>query len=150
MIDTMQSADVTNAERFERVGVTADAQAASHTRDEFAAWLRECFDLDAIRSSDVVLAINEALANCAEFAYREQSDTGTMDIVAWHDAVASSITVLISDQGSWRTPAVPSARTRGRGIPLIEALSDRASIEASDHGTRVTMEWTNVAPATLP
>lgn len=149
MIDTMQSADVTNAERFERVGVLADAQAASNTRDEFAAWLGACFDLDPIRSSDVILAINEALANCAEFAYFERPRTGTMDIVAWHDAVDSTITVLVSDQGSWRTPVVPSVRSRGRGIPLMEALSDRASIEASDHGTLVRLEWTDVARATL-
>jgi anti-sigma regulatory factor (Ser/Thr protein kinase) len=68
-----------------------------------------------------------------------------MDVLAWHDAVESTITVLVSDQGSWRTPLVPSVRTRGRGIPLMEALSDRASIETSDHGTRVTLEWTNIA-----
>jgi serine/threonine-protein kinase RsbW len=145
MIDTMQPADVANAERFERVGILADAQTASHTRDEFAAWLRDCFALDPIRSSDVILAINEALANCAEFAYLEHLDTGTMDVLAWHDAVESTITVLVSDRGSWRTPVVPSVSTRGRGIPLMEALSDRASIETSDHGTRVKLEWTNIA-----
>jgi len=149
MIDTMQSADVTNAERFERVGILADAQTASNTRDEFAAWLREFFTLDPIRSSDVVLAINEALANCAEFAYLERADAGTMDILAWHDAVESSITVLVSDQGSWRPPVVPSIRSRGRGIPLMEALSDRASIETSDRGTSVRLEWADVAPVAL-
>ena len=145
MIDTMQSADVANAERFERVGIVADAQTASHTRDEFANWLRGFFALDPIRSSDVILALNEALANCAEFAYLEHTDTGTMDVLAWHDAVESTITVLIADRGSWRTPVVPSVRTRGRGIPLMEALSDRASIEASDHGTSVRLQWSNVA-----
>jgi serine/threonine-protein kinase RsbW len=148
MIDTMQPADVANAERFERVGILADAQTASHTRDEFADWLRDCFALDPIRSSDVILAINEALANCAEFAYLEHPDTGTMDVLAWHDAVESTITVLVSDRGSWRTPVVPSVRTRGRGIPLMEALSDRASIETSDHGTRVKLEWANIARET--
>lgn len=146
MIDTMQQPpDVANAERFERVGISADAQTASDTRDEFADWLRECFALDPIRSSDVILAINEALANCAEFAYLGRPETGTMDVLAWHDAVDSTITVLVSDQGSWRTPLVPRIRARGRGIPLMEALSDRASIESSDHGTRVKLEWTGIA-----
>ena len=149
MIDTMQSANVANAERFERFGISATAQTASQTRDEFAAWLRESFELDPIRSSDVVLAINEALANCAEFAYLERPDTGTMDVLAWHDAVESTITVLVSDRGSWRPPVVPSVRTRGRGIPLMEALSDRTSIETSDHGTHVRLEWANVARAAL-
>jgi anti-sigma regulatory factor (Ser/Thr protein kinase) len=72
-----------------------------------------------------------------------------MDVLAWHDAVESTITVLVSDRGSWRPPVVPSVRTRGRGIPLMEALSDRASIETSDDGTRVKLEWANVAPAAL-
>ncbi|MCU1695211.1 MAG: anti-sigma regulatory factor [Mycobacterium sp.] len=149
MIDTMQTANVANAERFERVGISATAQTASQTRDEFAAWLREFFALDPIRTSDLVLAINEALANCAEFAYLERPGTGTMDVLAWHDAAESTITVLVSDRGSWRPPVVPTIRTRGRGIPLMEALSDRASIEPSDHGTRVRLEWTDVARAVL-
>jgi hypothetical protein len=29
----------------------------------------------------------------------------------------------------------------------MEALSDRTSIEASDHGTRVKLQWANVARA---
>jgi serine/threonine-protein kinase RsbW len=149
MIDAMHAAGVANAERFERVGIAANAQTASQTRGEFAAWLRECFDLDPIRSSDLVLAINEALANCAEFAYLECPDTGTMDLLAWHDVVESTITVLVSDRGSWRTPVQPSIRSRGRGIPLMEALSDRTSIETSDHGTHVKLEWANVARAGL-
>ncbi|MDT5188038.1 MAG: hypothetical protein QOI28_289 [Mycobacterium sp.] len=149
MIDAMPSANVANAERFERVGITANAQTASQTRDEFAAWLRQCFDLDPIRSSDLVLAINEALANCAEFAYLECLGTGTMDLLAWHDVVESTITVLVSDRGSWRTPVEHNSRSRGRGIPLMEALSDRTSIQTSDRGTHVTLEWANVVRAGL-
>jgi serine/threonine-protein kinase RsbW len=145
MIDVMHSADLDNAERFERVGIAADAQTASLTRDEFAAWLRSFFNLDPARSSDLVLAINEALANCAEFAYLKTPGAGTMNVQAWHDVVESTITVVVSDRGSWRTPQEPRVRSRGRGIPLMEALSDRATIEKSDHGTHVRLEWANVA-----
>ena len=144
MIDAMHSADVENAERFERVGILADARTASRTRNEFASWLRAFFDLDSTRSSDLILAINEAMANCAEFAYLQAPGAGTMDLQAWHDAVASTITVVVSDRGSWRPPQEPRIRSRGRGIPLMEALSDRTSIETSDHGTHVKLEWTNV------
>jgi anti-sigma regulatory factor (Ser/Thr protein kinase) len=147
MIDSMRTADVANSERFERIGIAADARAAARIRDEFASWLREFFDLEPMRFSDLILAINEALANCAEFAYRTASSAGTMDLRASHDAVEATITVLVSDRGSWRTPKEPSPRTRGRGIPLMEALSDRTSIDASDHGTHVTLEWANVARA---
>jgi anti-sigma regulatory factor (Ser/Thr protein kinase) len=149
MIDAMHSADVENAERFERVGILADARTASRTRNEFASWLRAFFDLDSTRSSDLILAINEAMANCAEFAYLQAPGAGTMDLQAWHDAVASTITVVVSDRGSWRQPQEPRIRSRGRGIPLMEALSDRTSIETSDHGTHVKLEWTNVGRAGL-
>jgi serine/threonine-protein kinase RsbW len=145
MIDVMHSADLDNAERFERVGIAADAQTASLTRDEFAAWLRSFFNLHPTRSSDLVLAINEALANCAEFAYLKTRGAGTMNLQAWHDVVESTITVVVSDHGSWRTPEEPRVRSRGRGIPLMKALSDRATIEKSDHGTHVRLEWANVA-----
>jgi anti-sigma regulatory factor (Ser/Thr protein kinase) len=67
-----------------------------------------------------------------------------MDMQAWHDVVASTITVVVSDRGSWRPPQEPGVRSRGRGIRLMEALSDRTSIETSDHGTHVRLEWTNV------
>src|ERR1700755_1780684 len=147
MIDAMQSADVENAERFERVGIAADARTASQARSEFAAWLHAFFDLGPNRSSDLVLAINEAMANCAEFAYLQTPDPGTMDLQAWHDVVESTITVVVSDRGSWRPPQQPRVRSRGRGIPLMEALSDRTSIETSDQGTQGKLEWTNVVLA---
>ncbi len=38
--------------------------------------------LDAIRTSDLVLAINEGLANAAEFAYLQTEQPGTIDIQA--------------------------------------------------------------------
>jgi serine/threonine-protein kinase RsbW len=147
MIDSMSSVGVANAERFERVGIVADAQTAAQTRDEFAAWLRVYFDLDVMRSSDLVLAINEALANCAEFAYLDAAGGGTMDLQAWHDVVESTITVVVSDRGAWRDPEEPQRRRRGRGIPLMEALSDRSTIEKSDQGTLVKLEWASVTRA---
>jgi serine/threonine-protein kinase RsbW len=147
MIDSMAAANVADSERFERIGIAADARAAAQTRAEFAAWLRAFFDLDPMRFSDLILAINEALANCAEFAYLHTSAAGTMDLRAWHDAVEATITVLVSDRGSWRRPEESRTLSRGRGIPLMEALSDRTSIEASNRGTLVKLEWANVGRA---
>ena len=141
----MPTADVVNAERFERTGVAATPILASHLRDEFAQWLSRFFDLDASRSSDLILAVNEALANCAEFAYVNADAEGTMDLTANHDAAESSITVVVSDRGVWRmTDTQHESRTRGRGIPLMRALSDVTSIETSDDGTTVKMVWTRV------
>ena len=145
MIETMPTADVANAERFERTGVAATPRYAASLRDEFARWLGRFFDLDPTRSSDLVLAINEALANCAEFAYIAHDDEGTMDLTARHDFTDSSITVVIADRGEWRmSDAQGGSRTRGRGIPLMRALSDLTAIETSGGGTTVRMVWTGV------
>src|SRR5882757_7257207 len=99
MIDSMPAANVANAERFERLGLAATLQTAARTRDEFADWLRQFFELDPIRLSDLVLAINEALANSAEFAYGATTRVGTIDLLAWHDLDESSITVVVADHG---------------------------------------------------
>ncbi|MBX7455078.1 ATP-binding protein [Mycolicibacterium sp. 3033] len=145
MIDSMPPAEVANAERFERFGLDADAGTVALARRDFAAWLHRYFALDEERCSDLVLAINEALANSAEFAYRLAEKPGTIDICAIYDVAAQTLTVDITDRGSWRTPQTdPVPRTRGRGIPLMETLSDRAIIEPSTEGTHVRLEWHGV------
>ena len=144
MIEAMPTADVANAERFERLGVSATPEVVGHTRDEFAGWLARFFDLGADRTSDLVLAIYEALANSAEFAYAETGGEGTVDLQAWHDLADQTITVVVSDRGVWRLSDTRE-HSRGRGIPLMRALSDRASIESSVDGTTVKMVWQSVS-----
>jgi serine/threonine-protein kinase RsbW len=145
MIDSMSLAEVANAERFERSGMDADPRAASLAREAFADWLERFFDLDPIRSADLVLAVNEALANAAEFAYLRSDRPGTMDVRADYDADDKRLIVHISDHGAWRTPVSPNNPARGRGIPLMRALSDRADIEISTGGTQVSLAWDAVA-----
>jgi anti-sigma regulatory factor (Ser/Thr protein kinase) len=146
MIESVSSADIANAERFERIGLTADAENAARAREQFARWLESNFDLDPIRSSDLILATNEAMANAAEFAYVHADEPGTMDVHASYDRDAQKLSVIISDHGTWRTPdPEPATRLRGRGIPLMEALTDHTTIEPSQRGTRVLMVWTGVA-----
>jgi anti-sigma regulatory factor (Ser/Thr protein kinase) len=148
MIDSMPPVEVANAERFERFGLDADAEAVARVRQEFAEWLRRFFALDSVRCSDAVLAINEALANAAEFAYVLAERPGTIDIQAEYLAGQQKLVVSVSDRGTWRTPQTgPAPRTRGRGIPLMETLSDEAAIETSPDGTRVRMEWHRVSRA---
>lgn len=144
MIDSVPS-NVANAERFVRVGLPADAHSAAHTREEFARWLQQYLDLDTTRVNDVLLATNEALANAAEFAYVNAERAGTMNLLAHHDAAAGKLTVTIDDHGVWRPPnPAPVDRLRGRGIPLMHALSDHASIEPTAEGTHVLLEWASV------
>ena len=146
MIESMPPAEVANSERFERLGLDADAEAVARAREDFARWLGRFFDLDAVRSSDLVLATNEALANAAEFAYVLEDQPGTIDMQAAYHPDQQTLTVEICDHGTWRTPQTdPAPRTRGRGIPLMRTLSDEASIEGSTDGTRVRLSWRGVA-----
>ena len=55
------------------------------------------------------------------------------------------MTVFVCDYGTWRPRQInPAPRTRGRGIPLMEALADEATIETSADGTQVRLEWNGV------
>ncbi len=145
MIDSVCRADVSHVERFERVGVPADPLQAARTRDEFARWLQSAFDLDPHRVGDLALATYEALANTAEFAYLSMGLMGTMDIRASYDPIGSTLSVIVADRGLWRTAGpTPGDRSRGRGIALMKALSDRASIQTSTDGTTVRLSWTGV------
>ncbi len=147
MIDSPSPADVANAECFARVGLAANAESAAAAREEFADWLGQFFDLDSIRRSDLVLAVNEALANAAEFAYWEVERPGTMDLRASYDDTQDRLTVTVSDAGTWRPTTGPLDNTRGRGIPLMRALADTAAIDAAAAGTKVCLEWKGVRPA---
>ena len=92
----------------------------------------------------MVLAVNEALANAAEFAYVEGGD-GTVDLAAARDVARRSLTVTVSDRGHWReTNPLNRQRCRGRGIPLMRTLADSVIIDTSGLGTSVCMRFDNV------
>lgn len=147
MIYSRPTAATATAEPFERIGVAADPSTAARTRDEFANWVRGSFDLGADRTSDLVLAIYEALANTVEFAYLYAGRLGTMDVSATYDPTETALLVTVADRGQWRTsPPAPVDRCRGRGIALMKALADRASIQTSTTGTTVRLAWTGVHP----
>jgi serine/threonine-protein kinase RsbW len=134
--------------QFLRRDVVAEAQNAARVRREFSDWLHRYFTLDATKASDVVLAVNEAMANAAEFAYAGVERPGTMQVEADYDADAARLTVTVADEGVWRTAdAVTKEGRRGRGLPLMHALADRATVDSSRGGTTVCLEWSNVAAA---
>ena len=67
MTDSTFSIDVADAD-FATID-TADARTVARLRHELSQWLRAHFALDPVRLNDVLLAVNEALTNAAEFAY---------------------------------------------------------------------------------
>ncbi|WP_424187350.1 ATP-binding protein [Actinokineospora sp. G85] len=82
---------------------------------------------------DVHLALGEALANAIEHGHRD-TPSAPVSLAVSHGP--SGITVLVSDQGTWRPPAPD--HTRGRGLAMIETLSDRMSLTADDGRTTLT------------
>jgi serine/threonine-protein kinase RsbW len=134
--------------QFVRADVAADAVSAAAIRREFSDWLGRNFTLGATQANDVVLAVNEAMANAAEYAYSSAERPGTMHIRALYDEGASRLSVTVADEGAWRTsdPATAGHR-RGRGIPLMHALSDRATVDSSQAGTTVCLEWNSIVAA---
>lgn len=142
------SAQPVDAARYSRVGV-ADGQTVAQIRNEFTAWLRAHLALSDERRSDIVLAVNEALSNSAEFAYLGKPEAGTISLGAQHDGAATLI-VQIVDHGSWHDGVPPPRHnTRGKGIPLMCALSDEATIERLPEGTRVLMRFDGCAGASV-
>lgn len=138
--------NIDDRSRFVRTRVVADARSAARTRAEFAAWLERYFSLDDDRFSDLLLAVNEAIANAAEFAYVDAAERGTLDVRAAYDANADTLAVTVDDRGRWRqkVPVQRQQQRRGRGIPLMEVLADAVVIEPTPQGTRVTLTWTDV------
>ena len=134
--------------QFARVDAAADPQSAAQIRREFSDWLGQHFTLDATRVSDMVLAVNEAMANAAEYAYLMAEQPGAMHVLASYDGISASLTVTVTDEGAWRNAdhVTPGSR-RGRGIPLMQALADHATVDSSAAGTRVCLEWNRVDAA---
>jgi two-component sensor histidine kinase len=120
----------------------ADAPTVAEFRHAFAQWLRENFELDPDRLNDVLLAMNEALTNSAEFAYVSSSEPGTMSVTANYEAADRRLVVVVTDHGVW-LEKVPDGKPnfRGRGIQLMRALADRTTIEREPSGTQVLLEF---------
>ena len=137
--------DPTGFDGFTRRAVPADASHAARVRTDFDQWLMSTFALEPELHNDLLLAANEALANAASYAYAAGESWGTMTLDARYDPARHTLSVVVADHGCWQavTTRVPS-RNGGRGIPLIHALSDHASIEPGTHGTTVHMQWNGV------
>ena len=128
-------------DRFCSNDVAADALAVGILRDDFFRWLRRGSGMDEARLCDVVLAVNEALANVAEFAYVD-GGAGTVYLEAVRDIGRRTVTVTVSDLGHWReTNPLHRQRSRGRGIPLMRTLADSMIIDTSGLGTTVCLRF---------
>jgi anti-sigma regulatory factor (Ser/Thr protein kinase) len=141
--DPQNVSNVDDRSRFVRTRVAADARSAARTRTEFGVWLGRYFSLDDDRFSDLLLAVNEAIANATEYAYVDVAERGTVDVRAAYDGDSDTLAVTVDDRGRWRqkVPVQRQQQMRGRGIPLMETLADEVVIDRTPQGTRVTLTW---------
>lgn len=122
---------------------TARPDTVAEWRRVLQQWLRrEVHAPEEIRE-DVVLGVNEALANCVEHAYRSQRQVGAMKLQASYDPEAESIRVCVSDRGSWRKPSSRNSNDpfASRGIMLMHGLADHCTIHARPNGTSVYLDY---------
>ncbi|GAA2561608.1 ATP-binding SpoIIE family protein phosphatase [Pseudonocardia hydrocarbonoxydans] len=96
-------------------------------------WLADA-RVDRRRAADVLLAVGEALANAVEHAYGPRRGGVALRM----RAEESGIVAEVRDTGRWRAPR---GQRRGRGLTLLDALSDEVRIDRTDDGTTVVLRW---------
>jgi anti-sigma regulatory factor (Ser/Thr protein kinase) len=96
---------------------------------------------------DIIAAVEEAVANVIDHAYRLHPVPGDVRVYAWVTPLDGQqrVTVSVTDRGRWR--AVPEDRGyRGRGLLMMTACMAELHIEHNAGGTAVTLS-SNPVPA---
>ncbi|WP_422742347.1 ATP-binding protein [Mycobacterium sp. WMMD1722] len=120
----------------------AEPQAVAAMTEGVRTWLGRAVQIDEVRTADITLATYEALANCADHAYRHAGSPGTMTVEATCDHRNALVRVCVTDEGSWVDPGDgPAVAGRGRGIRLMQALSDDCTVHGTDGGTTVCLHF---------
>ena len=96
--------------------------------------------------------MNEALTNAVEFGYFDGTGEGLVVFDATYDKITRLLTVTVRNRGRWRLRLAETATvdgflaTRGRGIVLMELLTDELRIVPSERGTEVSLVWNDLQP----
>ena len=69
-----------------------------------------------------------------------------MRLDARYDDATATLVAVVRDEGSWRDPTPDPLHLRGRGIPLMRALTSHAIISSDGDGTRVELRWSDLTP----
>jgi PAS domain S-box-containing protein len=118
------------------IDVEAQPDNLSDIRGQITRWLWATGIPDDL-AGDIVLVVNEACTNSIEHAYRA---TGPGRMLVCAEAKGRGISIRITDFGSWKIPDV-NPRTRGRGLPLMRAVSGDVTLDGTSTGTMVTMNF---------
>jgi anti-sigma regulatory factor (Ser/Thr protein kinase) len=110
---------------------TAEIESIPVMRRLLMRWLDEA-GATQTAMDDLALACAEAAANAIEHAYG--LDPGVVELHA--STFDGSVKVAIRDFGSWRAPR---GTHRGRGLLLMENLTDEVEVTHGDEGTTVEL-----------
>lgn len=90
----------------------------------------------ATRHDEMVLAVGEAAANAAVHAYADGK--GRVELQCDLDATATAATMRVRDWGTWKPPA---PGRDGRGLVIMDELSDTLTLHHDTTGTEVVLEY---------
>jgi anti-anti-sigma factor len=110
-------------------------------RREATTWAT-AVGLSADLRADLQLALGEAAANTVDHAYPD----GSGDLTYRVATTPGGIHVTVRDHGRWR-PEPADKGTRGRGLQIIRALAEQASIDHDDNGTTVEFHLAHTSDA---
>lgn len=119
-----------------RIEVPATPDQLSDIRAHLGSWLAATGIPDDL-AGDIVLVVNEACTNSIEHGYRGRAPGRMVVDVA---ARGRGIRIRITDFGSWKLPDT-NPRLRGRGVPLMRAVSGDVTLDGTSTGTVVTMNF---------
>jgi serine/threonine-protein kinase RsbW len=114
-----------------------------HARVAFTEWLTQ-LQWPADDADDLILAVNEAVANVIDHAY-PAGNPGAVGLHAWRSAGSSPatrrVTITITDHGDWDREhrTIDPAGRRGQGLALMSACTAKMQIQRSAGGTTVTL-----------
>ena len=124
---------------LDHTGIPAIADRLLPLRRQLAVWAAAT-GMAADQIDAMILAADEAMSNAVSHAYDGDSP-GTFDVHATHDADRNEIHVTIRDHGRWQPADPDPGPLHGRGLLLIRALADEATVDHTATGTVVRMTW---------
>ncbi len=124
-----------------RPGVPAEPAQLAVMRRAVDAWAAEA-GLSPDTLDDLQLALGEAAANAVDHAYPDERGDFDYEVAR---TVEGGVDVVVRDRGRWR-PEPADNGSRGRGLRLIKALSERSNFDHGD-GTGTTVRF-RLAPET--
>jgi serine/threonine-protein kinase RsbW len=120
----------------------AVSSSASLVRQRTRAWL-DALGWPADDGEDVVMAVNEAVANVVDHAYLGRPHRGEVRVYGWpaNPPGTHRVVITVADGGRWR-PVPGDPGHRGRGLRMMHACMESVLIQPAAAGTTVIMTHT--------